>query len=337
MMRCLVVGIGNLALNTYLPFLVTQPDLDLAALSRRTASTLGARDRFGASALTSWTDVKHYRPDIAFVLTTDSQHDVVLEQLIAAGVPRLFVEKPLVARRGQERVTEGDFPRAVQLTAQAEAAGIEIAMGFNYRFFETVQRARAHAATRPLGRPTAVVADAHYACWSHTIDLLQLFCGPIATVTALAGSPPAEAVTPPRSIAFTTATGVSGTLSGSASRSWEDDLLRIVVYFEGGHIEVRDLDVAADTYVTSFDTHDRIERDRRLDRWPRYAASFRASLSAYLDAVRRGESAPVGVAAGLRELQFEAAVARSVSAGRAVDLELEFGLELPKSAGGRAS
>ena len=325
-MRCLVVGVGNVALNDYLPFLAAQPDLELAALSRKTASAEVAQKRFGARVLTSWTEARTYRPDVAFVLTTDTQHAGVLDELVAIGVPRLFVEKPLVAEHGQERVIESDFARAVELAARAEAAGVEISMGFNYRFFETVQRARAHAATEPLGRLVAVVADAHYACWSHTIDLLGMFCGPIATVSALAGIPPVEDVAAPRSIAFTTAAGVSGTLAGSASRSWDDDLLRIALHFEGGHIEVRDLDVSADTFVAGRGTNDGIDRDRSVDRWPRYAASFRASLTAYLDALRRGAPAPVGVEAGLRELQFEAAVARSIAEQRSVDFEREFPL-----------
>ena len=49
---------------------------------------------------------------------------------------RLFLEKPLVARNGQANVTEQDFWDGKALLEEATAAGSEMAMVFNYRFFD---------------------------------------------------------------------------------------------------------------------------------------------------------------------------------------------------------
>ena len=44
---------------------------------------------------------------------------------------RLFLEKPLVARSGQDNVTEQDFATAQALMAQFHAQGCQTAMIFN--------------------------------------------------------------------------------------------------------------------------------------------------------------------------------------------------------------
>ena len=243
--RCLVVGIGGLATGHYLPYLSQRDDIELAYLSRSPAGAPAAQEAFGGLALTSWADAGAFGADVAFNLTTDTQHADVLDQLVATGIPRVFSEKPLVAARGQERVSADDFTRALQIADAAHEASVEIAMGFNYRYFDTVRRAVALLSGASLGALTTVAANAHYACWSHTIDLIRLTCGPLATVFALSEDAPPDAEAPPsRSVTFVTGAGVVGTLTGSARRAWADDLLEISLVFERGRITIRDLDAS---------------------------------------------------------------------------------------------
>lgn len=325
-MRCLVVGIGGLAMGQYLPFLSRQEDLELAYLSRRPASSRAARDAFGGRGIESWSEVEQFAPDIAFNLTTDSEHAQVLESLIEARVPRVFTEKPLISQAGQENVDEDDFRRARDIVGWANEAGVEIAMGFNYRFFESVQTSLDALTGTRLGPLRTVVANSHFATWSHTLDLIGMACGPIATLTATAGlGTGLDERTPARSVSLRAESGVVGSALGSALRDWEDDLLDISFSFDGGHIRWRDLDAESSMF-------DAASGRRTVTVLPgsrefRYSASFAASLTAYLVSVRADAPPPVGVDAGLRELQIEASISRSLREHRAVRVQEEFPLD----------
>ena len=63
-------------------------------------------------------------------------------------------------------------------------------------------------------------------------------------------------------------------------------------------------------------------------RWDQYRASFARSVTAYLQSIRDSEPPPVPGVDGLRELQVEAAIRRSIAAGRPVDLEAELPLDV---------
>lgn len=313
-------------MDNYLPYLSGRGDVELAYLARTSPKAVAARDRFGGTVLESWDDLTAFDADIAFNLTTDTAHADVLDQLVRSGTARIFAEKPLVAGRGQEWIGEDDFVRAVTIAAAARTAGVEIAMGFNYRFFDTVRESLGMVSDAAIGDISAVVASAHYACWSHTIDLIGAACGPASVVSAVAGERPADGIPPTRAVSFTTVSGVVGTLSGTARRAWDDELFSIAFLGERGHVQVSDLDVATESFVAATGRRTTTRLGAAVSRDRTYAASFVASVAAYLDAVGRGEPAPVGLDAGLRELQVEAAIARSISTGRAVHVQSEFPL-----------
>jgi predicted dehydrogenase len=65
-------------------------------------------------------------------------------------------------------------------------------------------------------------------------------------------------------------------------------------------------------------------RDR--SRWDHYNASFGKALAAYLHSMRQGESPPVSGKDGLRELQVEAAIRRSIAEKRPVRVQEELPL-----------
>ena len=173
----------------------------------------------------------------------------------------------------------------------------------NYRAFAVYAEAKALADDGTLGKITTISARAHYACWSHCIDLIGLFAGPIESVTSVRGDilrsgAGMDAVD--LGIAFRSHAGAVGTLLGSAGSPWGHPLIDLSLEFEGGRVLVSDLDGS----LTIYRRDDAYVESRRLSghhsRWDRYAQSFRTALAEYLDSVRTGFPPPVPAMAGLR-------------------------------------
>jgi hypothetical protein len=75
------------------------------------------------------------------------------------------------------------------------------------------------------------------------------------------------------------------------------------------------------------DVHEVITPSRETSRWDKYDASFEKSIDAYLDTIRQGNPPLVPGIAGLRELQFEASLKRSIAEQRPVVPDDEFPIE----------
>jgi hypothetical protein len=67
---------------------------------------------------------------------------------------------------------------------------------------------------------------------------------------------------------------------------------------------------------------------RDISRWDQYRASFGKAIAAYLSTIRESAPPPVPGVAGLRELQFEAAIKRSIRQDKPVILDESFPLDL---------
>jgi predicted dehydrogenase len=93
---------------------------------------------------------------------------------------------------------------------------------------------------------------------------------------------------------------------------------------ENGSIRLIDLDHETSVHCNNsmYDEHRRLSGNH--SRWDRYRISFENALSAYLDSIRKGQDPPVPGMAGLEELQFEAALRRSIAEKRAVTAQKEF-------------
>ena len=326
-----LVGTGNVARNNYLPYLSKQPDVTLFYCSRTRAKADQCAQEFGGRVVGSVHELLAEEPDTVLVLTRETQRYEATMALLDAGRPRrLFFEKPLVAANGQANVSEADFFQARALLGRAAQVGTETAMIFNYRFFDQTVRALDIVAQRGWGKLVQAALWVNYACWSHCIDLLHVFGGSAAQVTALAGETPygtGEQRGVDVTAAFRLEDGGTGTIVGTSGSDFDLWLYEMLLRFEGGILRLNDLDGPLDVQDNErryAETHALIGNHSR---WDQYKASFAKSLAAYLDSIRQDQAPPVPGLAGLQELQFEAALRRSIADRRPVDVQAEFPLE----------
>ncbi len=331
-LRIAVVGTGGVAQRNYLPFLKAQPDVVIACYNRTAAKAKAAANEFGGEAFPTLAALAAWQPTAALVLTAETCRYEVGTELIELGVPRIFFEKPLVAVHGQARVEEGDFFKGREMLGLAARRGCETAMVFNYRFFEQSLAAREIVRSRKFGRVIAITAQVHYACWSHCIDLIHHFAGDIREITALSGPVAREGdrVGSAHDVtaAFLTEDGAAGTIIGTAGMKWQHPLYELVLTFENGRLHLRDLDGTLEILDGARQQHETVSFVRDASRWANYDESFRKALGAYLQSLRAGTPPPVPGVDGLRELQVEAALKRSIKEKRPVNLAKEFPLQV---------
>lgn len=324
-LKIAVVGTGKVARSNYLPFLTNQKDVALTYYSRTFETAEACARDFGGRAVATLEELFVDPPDAVLVLTMETQRLEATEALLPFHPKRLFFEKPLVAQKGQANVSEEDFFRAKELLQSAHESGSESAMVFNYRFFDQTKRAQQIIAERNLGTLQQASLLVNYACWSHCIDLLHLFGGRVACVTALSSEKSYQGAVDVAA-AFRMENGATGTILGTSGSRFEFSLYEMQFHFERGMLHFSDLDGPLHLLEPSNPYRETFALTGNRSRWDQYRASFEKSLEAYLESVRRSELPPVPGIAGLEELQFEAALRRSVAERRTVSLQQEFPL-----------
>jgi predicted dehydrogenase len=329
-LRIAVVGTGKVAQRNYLPGLAATADVSLGYYNRTRAKADECATKFGGQAFGSLAALMAWDPDAVLVLTREMDRYDAACALMELGPRRVFFEKPLVARAGQEQVSEQDFADARHVLQRAENRQCQTAMIFNYRFFEHVVTARRLIAERDFGQVVQVTGLVHYACWSHCIDLVHFFAGPVAQITALQSDTrrdwnamSAQDVT----AAFRTVGDATGTLIGTTALAWDFPLFEMSFSFERGRIRIQDLDGDMEVMDAQTRLSERYAIPRDRSRWDQYNSSFNQSVAAYLDSIRSGGPPPVPGVAGLLELQFEAGLKRSIATGKPVTLAEAFPLE----------
>lgn len=332
MLKVAIVGTGNVATHSYLPYLVAHEAVQLSYYNRTRARSEETARRFGGWAASSLAELMADEPDTVLVLTPENVRDNVAHEILKYRPKRLFFEKPLVARHGQANVTEEDFRLGQALLSAASDAHCETAMVFNYRYFSQVTRARELVESRELGRMMNISALVHYACWSHCIDLILHFGGPIDSLTAVSSAGernpgPEGAVDVAAS--FRTEGDASGIILGTLGMDFAMPLFELTFGYEHGRIALRDLDGDLEFIDYRKHTHEVYALSRNISRWEQYNATFAASLKAYLASIRAHQAPPIPGCAGLAELQVEAAMKRSIRELRPVNLAEEFPLETP--------
>ena len=331
-LKVAVVGTGKVAAQNYLPYLVQHQDIALSYYNRSRDKAEAVAQQFGGRVAPTLADLVADDPDTVLVLTRETDRYQVTRELLELRPRRLFFEKPLVAQAGQADVTEDDFVKGHDLLARAQAAGVETAMVFNYRFFEQTKKASELITAHNFGQPVHFTGLVHYACWSHCIDLVLAFMGPAATITALAApvARPCMGTDNVRDVtaAVQMANGATGTIIGTCSIDFKLPLYELTLAFERGRLTMRDLDGDLELIDYSSERHTVHALSRNVSRWDQYRASFGKAVNAYLETVRAGTPPPVPGLAGLQELQFEAALKRSIAQGAPIHLADTFPITL---------
>jgi predicted dehydrogenase len=329
-----IIGTGKVTQGNYLPCLATEPDVSIGYFNRTQSKAEACAARFGGQVFPSLAGLMDWQPDSVLVLTGETDRYEAGTSVLNYHPQRLFFEKPLTAHAGQENVSESDFFDGQKMLQKAFAQGCETAMVFNYRFFDQTLAARQIVIERAFGQVRNITGLVHYACWSHAIDLVHHFSGPIARITALQGNQSYQAngvgisardVT----VAFCTDGDASGTLIGTAALAWKYPLFDLTFNFEHGRIRLQDLDgemTVLDNQRMAVETYRVTGGDR--SRWDHYNSSFKKSIAAYLQSIRASQPPPVPGFFGLLELQVEAAIKRSIEQSRPIKLAEEFPLNL---------
>jgi predicted dehydrogenase len=159
---------------------------------------------------------------------------------------------------------------------------------------------------------------------------MHFFAGPIDTVCALGGRDvhshgKSEAADVSAALSFSG--GAAGTLHGTWALDFAAPLFDLVVNLKGGRIRMRGLDGELEVFDYAEDERETYGGTRNTSRWDWYKLSFKKSILAYIESVRKNTPPPVPGVWGLRELQVEAGLRRSIAQSRPVRLDTEFPME----------
>jgi predicted dehydrogenase len=326
-MEIALIGVGKVVQDNYLPALLRHKDVSVSCYSRTFERTEAVAHQFGVQAARTLDELFERNPEAVLVLTREDQRLEASQALLPYKPKRIFFEKPLVAKGRQAHVTQQDFWDAKALLLQNQEAGTETAMVFNYRFFDQMQRAKRLIQERNFGEAISVVALTHFACWSHCIDLLMNFAGPVREISAHQGTqlyPFEDGEATDVAASFLLGEHATGTLLGTSGMNWNFPLFELTVNFAGGRIHFRDLDQDMEVLDYHDNVHELFSPVRHESRWTKYNESFDKSVDAYLASIRSGTLPPVPGISGLRELQFEAGIKKSIAERRPVILSEEF-------------
>jgi predicted dehydrogenase len=333
-LKIAIIGTGKVTQSNYLPTLSAEPDVSLGYYNRSPEKANVCADKFGGKVYQSIAEIMDWRPDTVMILTREMDRYGAAKEILNQSPRRIFFEKPLVAMSSQENVTEDDFTRGKEILNKAKSIHCETAMVFNYRFFEHSLKAKKIVSERDFGKPLNVAGFVHYACWSHAIDLIHHFAGPISEICSLRGktiysTPDGGGMSAADvSAAFRTDSDATGTLIGTTNMAWQFPLFELTFNYERGRIRLQDLD--GEMVVMDYSGRE-VETSHfagHTSRWNYYDDSFDKSIKAYLKSVRDNSQPPVPGISGLMELQVEAALKRSIAQSRPVNLPLEFPITL---------
>jgi predicted dehydrogenase len=304
--------------------LAEHPDVELVAICATTptraeplAASLGVRVVLSVQQL-----LESERLDLVCICTGNDDH--VEPSLLAIGSgAHVFVEKPMAFRPADAR-------RMVQAS---ESQGVRLGVNFNHRFAEPYRRALAFVRSEAFGRPAyaaikfagdlyGVLNDPYcmlIETQGHSFDLLRLFGGEIAEISAFLHDPREIGVYTSAAMSLRFENGAVGSLLGSWDASYDHpSAITMEVAGTNGRVVVDNVVDAVRLY-----RHDRTDfeewrpglfRTDQRDFW----RTIDAHLAAFVSSIVDGTEPPVTGRDGLRALELTYAAIRSFEEGRSV-------------------
>ena len=324
-LRAAVVGAGSVG-TIHARALAEHPDVDLIAICARTpsrAEPLAAR--LSVPVVLSVEDLlAKERPDLVCICTGNDDHVEPSLLAIRSGA-HVFVEKPMAFR----------LDDALEMVHASEAHGARLGVDFNHRFAEPYRRALEFVRSDAFGLPAytsikfagdlyGVLNDPYcmlIETQGHSFDLLRLFGGEIAEVSAYLTDPRRIGVYTSAAISLRFESGAVGSLLGSWDSSYDHPAaVTMEVAGTSGRAVIENV-----VESVRLHRHDRSDfeewrpglfRTEQRDFW----RTIDLHLAAFVDSILSGTEPPVSGRDGLRALELTYAAIRSFEEGRSVTL-----------------
>ena len=316
-----LVGAGGWG-REHARILSRRDDVAFAAICGRSADK--TRARAAEYGVTAYTDVRQMldaeRPDLVWLCLGNQDHFAPTLEVIRAGYP-LFVEKPLVF----------DLQEADTLLAEAAERRLFFAINFNHHYAQPVALAHRDITTGRLG-------DATFATWRfggtgglshpfsnlietqcHGFDMLELLCGPIASVMAQMTDKTAAGSYRTMAIALQFASGAVGSLVGSYDTAYAyPQTHALEVSGTRGRLLIEDTVRRYTFSPHGSETAEVWQAGYFNDQDRSFHATFDKHVDALLAAFKAGEPPPVHAQAGRRALALALASIESFREGRRI-------------------
>jgi predicted dehydrogenase len=312
------IGVGGIA-QRHLGVLKQFEDVDLVAFADVDFDrAVGAASRFGARAFASHDELLDDDSlDAVYICIPPFAHGAAERAVIAKGLP-FFIEKPISL----------DLALAEELAAEIKAAGLITAVGYHWRYLDTVEEARRLLQDRPAQLLSGYWLDQTPPpqwWWhadqsggqmveqtTHIIDLARYLVGAVTQVFGLAGRTDREAfpgldVPTVSTASLRFASGAIGNIGSTCLLNW-GHRVGLHLFAEGMALELTDHDIMVDVGAGRPVRHAEGDPVWREDR-------------DFIDAVR-GEPSRIrcSYAEALETHRVALAINQSAQSGQAIDL-----------------
>lgn len=321
-LKVAVVGAGGWG-EQHARIFWTRRDTDLVAIVGRTPERTHARaEKYETRG---YTDIDRMieteQPDLVTVVLPNEGHFEPTLRLIRHGVP-LLVEKPFVFR----------LDEAEQLLAEAAERNLFLAINFNHRYAEPVQRAKAAIDAGELGELVFVTwrfgGEPNFGTSPHAnlietqchgLDMLEHLCGPITSVMAQMTNKTNPGAYTTLAVALEFADRAVGSLVGTYDSSYAYPGTQVVeINGTEGRALIEDT-VARLTLSKLGDETRRVwEAGYFNDEARTFAYTFDRHVEAVLTALRNHAEPPIHARAGRRALELAMGIVESFETGRRI-------------------
>lgn len=318
-----LVGTGGWG-REHARILKQRPDVEFAAICGRSPEK--TRARAAEYGVKPYTDILQMlgaeRPDMVWLCLGNQDHFAPTLEVIRAGYP-LFVEKPLVF----------DLREADILVAEAADRHLFFAINFNHHYAQPVALAYRDIAGGRLG-------DATFATWRfggsgglshpfanlietqcHGFDMLELLCGPVASVMAQMTDRTSAGTYRTMAIALQFASGAVGSLVGSYDTAYAyPQTHALEVSGTRGRLLIEDTVRRYTFSPHDSETAEVWQAGYFNDKDRSFYATFDKHVDALLAAFEAGQPPPVHAQAGRRSLELGLASIESFRTGRRIEI-----------------